>query len=394
MKKTLTILAAGAAVLLSSTALTFAMEEGKLLVWIGTNRDDPALQTVLDKFTADLGVEATVEVVDPVPDKFQQAAATGDGPDIVLFAHDRFGDWAAGGLIDPVTPSAEVTAGINPTAWDAVTIGGQVWGYPAGMEAIGLVYNKALVPTPPATMEEIASLELADGVAPIMWDYNNVYFTFPLMMANGAYAFQKGADGKYDPKDTGVNNEGAVTGATLLKQFIDDGVMPPGVDYGVMDGAMQKGQVAMVINGPWSWKGYRDAGIDIGVAPIPSVGGNPSKPFVGVFAFAINAASPNKDLAVELLENYILTDEGLETWNAATGHLGAFADISAAEKQSANADVAAMSAGATIGVPMPSNPEMGSFWNSMGPALANITSGAADVKPALDEAAARILGGQ
>mgnify|MGYP006176817611 CR=1 FL=1 len=42
--------------------------------------------------------------MDPVPDKFQQAAATGDGPDIVMFAHDRFGDWAAGGLIDPVTP--------------------------------------------------------------------------------------------------------------------------------------------------------------------------------------------------------------------------------------------------------------------------------------------------
>ena len=74
--------------LLGSTSLTVALEEGELLVWIGTNRDEAALQTVLDKFTADLGVEATVEVVDTVPDKFQQAAATGDGSDIVLFAHD------------------------------------------------------------------------------------------------------------------------------------------------------------------------------------------------------------------------------------------------------------------------------------------------------------------
>ena len=47
------------------------------------------------------------------------------------------------------------------------------------------------------------------------------------------------------------------------------------------------------------------------MAAIPSVNGQPSKPFVGVFAFAINAASPNKDLAVVLIENYILTDESL-----------------------------------------------------------------------------------
>ena len=394
MTKTISILALGATMLLGSTSLTVALEEGELLVWIGTNRDEAALQTVLDKFTADLGVEATVEVVDPVPDKFQQAAATGDGPDIVLFAHDRFGDWLAGGLIDPLSPSAEVKDGINPTAWDAVTIGGQVLGYPVGMEAIGLVYNKALVPNPPATMEEIPDLELPDGVAPILWNYNDAYFSFPLMMAGGGYAFKKGADGNFDPKDTGVNNEGAVAGAELLKAFIDDGVMPPGVDYGVMDGAMQKGQVAMVINGPWSWKGYRDAGIDIGVAPIPSVDGQPARPFVGVFAFAINSASPNKDLAVELLENYILTDENLEAWNGATGHLGALTDISAAEAQASNPDVAAMNEGASVGVPMPSNPEMGAFWNSMGPALSNITSGATDVETALDDAANRILGGQ
>ena len=103
----------GAALLLGSTSLTFAAKEGEILVWIGTNRDEAALQSILDKFTADLGIPAKVEVVDPVPDKFQQAAATGDGPDIVLFAHDRFGDWAAGGLIDPVSPGKEITDGIE-----------------------------------------------------------------------------------------------------------------------------------------------------------------------------------------------------------------------------------------------------------------------------------------
>jgi len=381
----------GAALLLGSTSLTFAAKEGELLIWIGTNRDEAALQTVLDKFTADLGIPAKVEVVDPVPDKFQQAAATGDGPDIVMFAHDRFGDWAAGGLIDPVTPSTALTEGTLATGWDAVTFGGKVWGYPVGVEAIGLIYNKALLPTPPASFEEIAALQLPDGVSPILWPYADTYFTFPMMMAGGAYAFQKGADGNFDPKDTGVNNDGAVAGATLLKKMVDDGVIPKGVDYGVMDGAFAKGQTAMVINGPWSWAGYRSAGIDIGVAPIPSVNGQPSKPFVGVFAFAINAASPNKDLAKEIIENYILTDESLAIWNK-SGQLGTLADISSGETQGSDEAVAATIANVAVGVPMPSNPEMGAFWSAMGPALANITGGTQEVKPALDDAAKRILG--
>jgi maltose/maltodextrin transport system substrate-binding protein len=382
----------GAALLLGSTSLTFAAKEGEILVWIGTNRDEAALQSILDKFTADLGIPAKVEVVHPVPDKFQQAAATGDGPDLVMFAHDRFGDWAAGGLIDPVTPGKEITDGILPTAWDAVTIGGKTWGYPVGVEAVGLVYNKKLVPTPPASFDDVKALAatLGNGKT-IMWDYNNTYFTFPLMAANGAFAFQKGADGKYNGKETGVNNDGAIEGATVLKDLIDSGVMPKGVDYGVMDGAFAKGELGMVLNGPWSWAGYKTAGIDVGVAPIPSVGGQPSKPFVGVFAFAVNAASPNKDLAVELLENYILTDESLAIWNK-TGQLGALADISSGEAQSSDPLVAATLSNAAIGVPMPSNPEMGAFWSAMGPALSNITSGTQDVKPALDDAAKRILG--
>lgn len=382
----------GAAVLLTSTSLTFAAKEGELLVWVGTNRDEAALQTVLDKFTADLGITAKVEVVDPVPDKFQQAAATGDGPDIVLFAHDRFGDWAAGGLIDPVTPPADVTSGILPTAWDAVTFGGKVWGYPVGVEAVGLVYNKKLVPTPPASFDDVKALAatLGNGKT-IMWDYNNTYFTFPLMAAGGGFAFQKGADGNYNGKETGVNNEGAIAGAQVLKDLVDSGVMPKGVDYGVMDGAFAKGEVGMVLNGPWSWGGYKTAGLDIGVAPIPSVNGQPSKPFIGVFAWAINAASPNKDLAKELIESYILTDENLAIWNK-SGQLGALADISAGEAQGSDPLVTATLANAAIGVPMPSNPEMGAFWSAMGPALSNITSGTQDVKPALDDAAKRILG--
>jgi maltose/maltodextrin transport system substrate-binding protein len=378
-----------AALLLTTASPALALEEGKLLIWMGGDKGDALLQEVVAQFTADLGVEVVVEVADPLTDKFQQAAATGDGPDIVLWAHDRFGEWAAGGLIQPVDPSQEMTDGILASAWDAVSFGGKVWGYPVNVEAIGLVYNKDLIDTPPATFEEIKDLAMPEGVSAILWDYNNTYFTMPMLMANGGFAFQK-VDGVFDGKNTGVNNEGAMMGANVLKSLFDDGVMPAGVDYGVMDGAMAKGETAMVINGPWSWAGYKGAGINIGVAPLPTVNGQVSPPFLGVPAFAINAATPNKDLVIELLENYILTDEGLAHWNA-NGNLGALADISAGQAQE-DPLVKATIANAANGIPMPSNPEMGAFWGAMGPALTNITTGVQSPEDALNDAAKRILG--
>ena len=375
------------ALLATTTALpAFALEDGALLIWVGANRDEVALQAIGDQFAADLGVPVTVEVVDPdLTDKFQQAAATGDGPDIVLWAHDRFGEWAAGGLIAPANPSAAWAADILPSAMDAVTYNGAVWGYPVGVEAVTLVYNMDLLPTPPASFEELRD---AGAAGTILWDYNNTYFTMPMMMAGGGYAFQK-VDGTYDGTTTGVNTDGAIAGAEMLKSLFDAGVMPTGVDYGVMDGAMANGDVAAVLNGPWSWAGYRAAGINIGVAPIPTVGGNVSPPFLGVQVLGINAASPNADLAREFIENYLTTDEGLAAWNAGGG-VGALADISAAAAQ-ADPLVGAMLAVAANGIPMPSNPEMGAFWGAMGPALTNITTGAATPADALNDAAARIL---
>lgn len=382
----LLIAAAGAALAFPAAAL----ESGKLLIWTGANRDKAQLEAAVAPFVEDLGVEVEVEIVDPdLPQKFQQAAATGDGPDIVLWAHDRFGEWATGGLIAPVSPGAWAE-GILPSAMDAVSFDGAVWGYPISVEAVHLLYNKALVETPPASFEEVMALELPDGVAPIMWDYNNTYFTMPLLMAGGGYAFRK-VDGTYDGSDTGVNTPGAIAGAEVLDRMIEEGVMPAGVDYGVMDAAMNNGEVAMVINGPWAWGGLKGSGIDFGVAPIPTVNGNPAPPFLGVQALAINAASPNADLAKELIEGYLATDEGLAVWNA-NGALGALADASAAAAQD-DSHVSAMLEVAAIGVPMPSNPEMGAFWSAMGPALTNITTQAAEPAEALNDAAARILGG-
>lgn len=368
-----------------------AIEEGKLVVWINGDKGYKGLAKVGEKFTADTGIPVEVAHPDAATDKFQQAAATGNGPDIFIWAHDRLGEWAQSGLIAAVEPSARIKQETAEFAWSAVSYKGKLWGYPIAVEAPALIYNKALVKTPPSTFEDVFALnkELAkNGKRAILWDYTNTYFTWPMLAANGAYAFRDTENG-YDVSQTGVNTPGAKQGAEVLKRLIDEGVMPRGADYSAAEAAFNKGETAMFISGPWAWSNIRKSGIDFGVAPIPSVGGAPSRPFSGVMAATLNAASPNHALAVEFLENYLLQVEGLKTVNADVP-LGAVVNKAYMAELADDPLIKATFDSAQQGQPMPNVPEMGAFWSSMEPALGNITAGRQSVDDALNHAAKRI----
>jgi maltose/maltodextrin transport system substrate-binding protein len=369
-----------------------AAEPGKLLIWINGDKGYNGLQKIGDEFAKKTGVQVTVEHPEDAPGKFQQAAAAGKGPDIWIWPHDRIGEWIAGGLLQPVSPSKKVQADIDPLAWKAFTVAGKTWGYPMSIEAVALVYNKALVKEPPKSFEEVMALDKklsAQGKKAILWDYGNTYFTWPLLAANGGYAFKLKPDGTYDPEDTGVNNAGALKGAELLRKLIADKYMPTGSGYSEMEAGMSKGTVAMMINGPWSWDNLKKSNIDFGVAKIPTVGGKKAAPFVGVLGAMLNKSTPNRDVAVEFIENYMLSVKGLKTINDDVP-LGTPASKALFAELKSNPNIQATMASAQDGSPMPNNPEMGRFWSSMASALGNVADGRQTPKEALDSAAARI----
>jgi maltose/maltodextrin transport system substrate-binding protein len=388
------LLAAAAAVTLSAgfAGSAYAVEPGKLLIWINGDKGYNGLQKVGDEFTKKTGVKVTVEHPEDAPGKFQQAAAAGKGPDIWIWAHDRVGEWIQGGLLQPVTPSKKVIDDIDPLAWKAFNVGGRTWGYPISIEAVSLIYNKDLVPTPPKSFEEVIALDKklsAQGKKAILWDYNNTYFTWPLLAANGGYAFKQKADGTYDPNDTGVNNAGALKGAELIATMIKDGVMPKGAGYADMEAAVNQGKVAMMINGPWAWDNLKKSKINFGVAKIPTVAGKKAAPFVGVMGAMVNKSSPNRDIAVEFIENHMLSVAGLKAVNDDVP-LGTPASKAFFNQLKSDPNIQATMASAQDGAPMPNIPEMGRFWSSMASALQNMTEGRQTPKEALDAAAKRI----
>jgi maltose/maltodextrin transport system substrate-binding protein len=378
--------------LAASSGTARADEKGTLQIWINGDKAYNGLAKVGEKFTKDTGIKVVVEHPQDAPAKFQQAASAHGGPSIFIWAHDRAGEWVSGGLVESVSPAAKLIAQSDKVGWDAFTFQGKVWGYPVAVESIGLIYNKKLVAKPPATFEELLALDKKlqkDGKHAILWDYNNTFFTFPLLAANGGYPFGRDAKGNYVATDVGVNNPGAIKGAEMLVKLIDAGVMPKGANYAAMEAAMNKGEIAMMITGPWAWDNLRKSKIDFGVAPIPSVGGKPAKAFIGVQGAMINRASNNKDLAKDFIENYLLTTEGLKTLDSDVS-LGVTAHKEFYKTRASDPLIVATKANINTGILMPSLPEMSRFWSAMESALGNITQGRQKPKEALDGAAQRI----
>jgi maltose/maltodextrin transport system substrate-binding protein len=364
----------------------------RLLVWINGDKGYNGLQKVGDAFEQESGVKVVVQHPEGAPDKFQAAAAAGKGPDIMCWAHDRVGEWAKGGLVVPIRPSQRIRDEIDASAWQAFTYRGQLWGYPLAIEAIGLIYNKALVATPPATFDEVIELDKRlqkDGKRAILWAYNNSFFSWPLLAGPGGYIFGRNAQGELDPTQVGVNTPGALQGAQMLERLVRDGHMPRGARYAEMEGAFARGQVAMMINGPWAWDNVRKVGIDFGVAPIPGIAGQPSKPFVGVLGCMITAPSRVKDIAREFIEHHLLKVASLKTISADVP-LGTPANKAYYAELSGDPNIVATMANARAGVPIPNIPEMGRFFPALDAALEAITNGRQAPADALNGAAARM----
>jgi len=383
-------LSALATLVLSSSAFA-KIEEGKLVIWINGDKGYNGLAEVGKKFEKDTGIKVTVEHPDKLEEKYPQVAATGGGPDIIFWAHDRFGGYAQSGLLAEISPDQTFKDKLFPFTWDAVTFNGKLIGYPVAVEALSLIYNKDIIKEAPKTWEEIPALDKelrAKGKSAIMWNLQEPYFTWPIIAADGGYAF-KYENGKYNIKDTGVNNAGSQAGLQFIIDLVKNKHINADTDYSIAEAAFNKGQTAMTIDGPWAWSNLDKSKINYGVTLLPTFHGKPSKPFVGVLTAGINAASPNKELAKEFLENYLITDDGLAVVNK-DKPLGAVALKSYQEKLEKDPRIAATMANSKNGEIMPNIPQMSAFWYAERSAIINAVNGRQTVPQALKDVETRI----
>lgn len=390
MKK-FTILSMGVACGLSlASSLTFAKDE--LTIWMPFDKGAKGMTYVVDKFEKDTGIKVTVAYPESLEQRFPQVASTGNGPDIMIFAHDRFGGYAEAGLISEVTPSKEYQDKFEGFMWDATFYKGKQYGYPIAAETVSLIYNKDIIDEPLKNWQDIFVLDKKlskINKKAIAWAIKTPYFTHPLFSSAGAYVFETTAKG-YNPNKVGVNTPEAKQTMNFLKKIVDTGVMPADMDYSHAESAFVKGEVAMTVNGPWSWVNMDKMGVNYAVVELPKFEGKPSRPFVGVLMAGVNSASKNHEVAVEFIENYLLSYDSLKYMNNQVP-IGVPALKKLSVELVHDPRLKASLINARNGDIMPNIPQMMSYWGGLDAAVSNVLDGRQTVDEALDTLEKRIV---
>ena len=122
-----------------------------LRVWADDTRA-PILQGLAADFQAKYGVELLVELKSAIRDDFQVAAPVGEGPDIIVIAHDQAGTLVENGLLAPVD-LGDMAGDFVPNALNACTFNGELYCMPYATENLAFFYNTDLVETAPTTWD-------------------------------------------------------------------------------------------------------------------------------------------------------------------------------------------------------------------------------------------------
>jgi maltose/maltodextrin transport system substrate-binding protein/arabinogalactan oligomer/maltooligosaccharide transport system substrate-binding protein len=348
-----------------------AGDEAALTIWADETRA-PVLSALAAEFEAQYGLKVVIteKAFDSIRDDFKVAAPTGEGPDIIIGAHDWLGELAENGLL------AEIELGDKaelflPAAVNAFVYDGKLYGMPYATENVAFVYNPEMVADAPTTWTQVKELSaqlVADGVAPqgYIIQENDPYHFFPIQTAFGGYVFGR-TDAGYNPEDVGIDSEGTLAAVTWLDGMYKDGLLVAGgaVSYDLMHAAFETGQAAMMITGPWALPRIRESGIPYAVTTLPGETQD-AQPFLGVQGFMVSAFSKDALLAQTFLQEFVATDATMQAIFDADPRPSAFLAV---REAITDADIASFAAAGANGLAMPAIPEMSAVWSSWGNAM-------------------------
>ena len=278
-----------------------------LRIWADEQRA-PVLSELGAKFLAEYNVEVVVENISGIRDQFLVAAPAGEGPDIIVLAHDQLPALTESGLVAELDLGAKA-AEFDPESLKAFSYEGKLYGMPYARENLGFFYNADLVTEVPTTWQGVYDLsrELIDA-GEIQYGIvlaGTSYDAYPWMTSQGGYVFGLDANGDYNPSDVGVGSEGMIKFGEMALQWKNDGILSDNLDNTTAKSMFLNGDVAFFMNGPWEINNLKDSGLNFGIAKFPDGG----YPFLGVQGFAVNAMSENVLLAQTFLTEFVATEE-------------------------------------------------------------------------------------
>ena len=362
--------------------------ERPLLIWTG--RGVSELTALGHGFTARTGRAVQIESPANFVEKFEILAQQGQGPDIIIWAHDRFGAWQQAGLLLPLHPGPELQQHCLAEAMEPLLQADHsLLGYPLQLESLVLFWNRQLLATPPTDVSQFP--QLASGLAQnvdkdvdlVGWDFSSPYHSWPFVTAGVAQALHVDAAGQLR-----MQAQTAQTALNLqeMKHWIDAGWSPKGLSYELALDRFSQNKLALMVGGPWDAARLQQSGVDYGVAALPAMQGLPVQPFYGVMAAGISAQSTEPMLAQEFLQQDLLTPAGMARYQSGSDS----GIVACYGNHSANPMHGAILQSVRQGMAMPGHPAMPLFWNSATSALNNIFSERQTPQQALLEAQRRV----
>ena len=346
-------------------------------------------------FEKETGTKVDIKTGDALGglDKLSLDNQSGKAPDVMMAPYDRVGGLGNDGQLAEVTLNKDSKT--DKTTESLVTNGGKVYGAPAVIETLVLYYNKDLMQEAPKTFGELEELAKdskydfagEDGKnTAFLADWTNFYYAYGLLSGNGGYVFGKNGT---DPKDIGLNNQGAIDGIEYAKTWYakwPKGLQDTKGAANFIQTQFQEGKTAAIIDGPWKASSLKEAKVNYGVATIPTLpNGKAYSAFGGGKAWVIPAGANHPEAAQKFVDFLTSTDQQKAFYDK-TNEVPANTEAreyavgkndeltTAVVKQFENAQ------------PMPNISEMSTVWDPAATMLFDAVSGKKSAKDAADDA--------
>ena len=300
------------------------------------------------------------------------AAIGGKGPDLVYGPADNVGTLGVTGTIADMTGLLPEPFLAGFDADGLLMYEGQLVGV---ADQIGnhltYVYNRELLPEPPETFEDLIATarltEDTDGDGrpdryALTWNYTEPFFFIPFLTAYGGWVMD-------DEGTPTLDNEQTVRAIQFVLDLRDRYEMiPASTDYETANTLFREGEAAAIINGPWSWAGYGDAGVDYALAPLPlnTETGHYAQPMAAAKAYSLNPAVPDWKRPAVLGVLQLLTADAIQAEMAR--ELATIPVRTAVRNSDAVADNPILQqslAQIEHALPMPTQPQMRQIWDAM-----------------------------
>lgn len=356
---------------------------GELSMWVDEERIKD-LKGVAADFEAEYGVKVnlTQKAFGDIKTDFISQGAQEGGPDVVVGANDWTGELVANGLVAPIQ-LGDAASELSDGGKAAFSDGGALYGVPYAVENIALIRNNEIVKDTPETFAELLKQndELKkDYPIVVQQDAKNgdAYHLYPLMTSFGISFFKQAEDGTYITEAGFGGEQGTKFAEWLAAQGKNGaGWLSGDISGDVAASAFREGKTPYIVTGPWNVVGgegrFVESGMDVSVLPVPSAGGDVSRPFAGFQGFFVNATSKNA-LAANAFASYLGTSD-VQTKLYKEGGRIPVNTVSAAAVD--DAILKGFAEAGVNAVPQPGFKEMDAVWGAIGSTQIQIIDGKA-----------------